>query len=104
MACLLALIYVSCSMVPFCNHGESLMPSLTIKGVPDDLLDRLRQSAEEHRRSLNGEVLHRLERSVGGAPVDPEAFLARVRRLRQRTNLPPLTDEMLEKARNEGRP
>ncbi len=80
------------------------MPSLTIKGIPDDLLQRLRQSAEEHRRSLNSEVLHRLERSVGTASVDPEAFLARVRRLQERTKLPALTDELLEQARREGRP
>jgi antitoxin FitA len=80
------------------------MPSLTIKGIPGDLLERLRRSAEAHRRSLNSEVLHQLERSVGGAPFDPEAFLARVHRLQQRTQPPPLTDELLEQARREGRP
>jgi len=80
------------------------MTSLTIKGIPDDLLERLRESAAEHRRSLNSEVIHRLERSIGSTPVDPDAFLARVRRLQERTKLPPLTDEMLEEARREGRP
>jgi plasmid stability protein len=80
------------------------MPSLTIKSMPDDLLNRLRDSANEHRRSLNSEVLHRLERSVGSSAVDPEAFLARVRRIQDRTNLPPLTDELLERSRREGRP
>ncbi len=80
------------------------MPSLTIKSIPDDLLNRLRDSAEEHRRSLNSEVLHRLERSVGSSSIDPEAFLTRVRRIQDRTNLPPLTDELLERSRREGRP
>jgi plasmid stability protein len=80
------------------------MPSLTIKGVPDDLMKQLRRSAEEHRRSLNSEVIHRLERSVGRSSIDPEAFLTRIRRLRERTNPPPLTDELLEEARREGRP
>jgi plasmid stability protein len=80
------------------------MASLTIKGVPDEVLERLRRSAEEHRRSLNSEVIHRLERSVGSVPIDPEAYLARVRRLQERTNLPPLTDELLDEARREGRP
>jgi plasmid stability protein len=80
------------------------MPSLTIKGVPDDLLEQLRRSAEEHRRSLNSEVIHRLERSVGRASIDPEAFLTRIRSLRERTKLPPLTEELLEQARREGRP
>jgi len=80
------------------------MPSLTIKSIPDDLLNRLRDSADEHRRSLNSEVLHRLERSIGSSSLDPEAFLARVRRIQDRTNLPPLTDELLERSRREGRP
>lgn len=80
------------------------MASLTIKGVPDDLLDRLRKRAEQHRRSLNSEVLHLLERSIGGASIDPDAVLARVRRLQERTQLPPLDDDILEQAIDEGRP
>ena len=80
------------------------MASLTIKGIPDDLLEHLRHSAAEHRRSLNSEVLHRLERSIGSRPVDPEAFLSRVRGLQARIHLPPLTDNLLEQARRDGRP
>ena len=80
------------------------MPSLTIKGIPQDLLERLRQHAETHRRSLNSEVLVRLEHSVGSTRIDPEAFLAQVLRLQKRTNLPPLTETLLEQAEREGRP
>lgn len=80
------------------------MANLTIKGIPDALLNRLRQSAASHRRSLNSEVLVHLERSVGAQRIDPEAFLARVDALRQATRMRPLTDELLEQARREGRP
>jgi antitoxin FitA len=80
------------------------MASLTIKGIPEPLLNRLRHSAEQHRRSLNSEVLYQLERSVLSAAVEPEQTLARVRKLRERAALPPLTDEMLEQALEEGRP
>ena len=80
------------------------MPSITIKGVPDDVLERLRRAAAQHRRSLNSELIHRLERSVGNEPVDADAFLARVRRLQERTKLPQLTDALLDEARREGRP
>ena len=80
------------------------MANLTIKGIPDSLLERLKQSATEHRRSLNSEVLVRLERSLRSTPVDPKAFLARLKALQRRMPLPPLTDELLEQAQREGRP
>jgi antitoxin FitA len=78
--------------------------SLMTQGIPEPLLNRLRRSAEQHRRSLNSEVLYRLERSVQSAAVEPEQTLARVRTLRERAVLPPLTDEWLEQAIEDGRP
>ena len=53
------------------------MPSTTLKGVPDKLLRHLRKRAKEFRRSLNAEILFRLEESVRGEPVDPEEFIRR---------------------------
>jgi plasmid stability protein len=41
-------------MVPNRNQ-EVPMPALTIKGIPDELLERLRRSAEANRRSLNAD-------------------------------------------------
>ena len=79
------------------------MATLTIKGIPDDVLDLLRRKAETNRRSLNSEVLVSLERSVGRLPVDPEAFLERVRRRRERMDVPPFTPEFLRAAREEER-
>jgi len=80
------------------------MASLTIKGISDELLERLRLSAERNRRSLNSEVLQLLERSVGPTVLDPEMFLARIGRLQERTHLPYLTDEFLDRTIEEGRP
>lgn len=80
------------------------MASITIKGIPDELLEDLRQSAESNRRSINSEVLLRLERSLGRVPLDPEEFLARVRARRERLQLPHLTEESLNQAKAEGRP
>ena len=79
------------------------MASLTIKGIPDQLLDNLRRSAEANRRSVNSEVLLRLERSVGRAPIDSEEFLTRIRARRDRLQLPPLTDQLLAQAKADGR-
>ncbi len=39
------------------------MPSLTIKGIPEELLNALRQRAVRQRRSLNAEVIILLEQS-----------------------------------------
>ena len=40
------------------------MPSLTIKNIPDGLLTRLRERAQGHHRSLQGEVMTILEGAV----------------------------------------
>ena len=80
------------------------MTTLTIKNLPDDLHQRLKERAERHRRSLNSEVLVCLEHAVGASRVDPEAHLARIRAIRAKTAAWPLTDERLEQARREGRP
>jgi Uma2 family endonuclease len=41
------------------------MSNLTLKGIPEALHEQLRVAAEASRRSLNGEIIHRLERSLG---------------------------------------
>lgn len=80
------------------------MANLTIKGVPGTLLEALRKRAELHRRSLNSEVLQLLENAVGATQIDPDVAIARIRRLQERTALPPLTDDILEQATEEDRP
>jgi len=79
------------------------MATLTVKGISDDVLDLLRQKAEANRRSLNSEVLVTIERAVGRGPIDPEAFLERVRRRRERMNVSEISPELLREAREEGR-
>jgi plasmid stability protein len=79
------------------------MSSLTIKNIPDDLLDRLRKSAEAARRSLNSEVIQRLELSVGRGAVDVESLLEDLRLVRERPRLPYLTEQAVREAREHGR-
>lgn len=78
--------------------------TLTIKGLPDDLYERLKASAADHRRSLNSEAIVCLERALGGARIDEDELLARIDARRERLKLPPLTDEFLREARSWGRP
>lgn len=59
------------------------MPAtLTLKNIPDDVYDRLKLSAEAHRRSMNSEVIVCLEEVLLPAKVTHTARLARARELR----------------------
>jgi plasmid stability protein len=79
------------------------MRSFTVKSIPDALYERLRRSAAENRRSINREVIVCLERALGHERVDPRTRLARIDALRERLDLPRLTDEILREAKQAGR-
>jgi F420-0:gamma-glutamyl ligase-like protein len=51
------------------------MLNLTLKNVPPELHARLKASAEANRRSLNREILARLEAHLDAPVVDVEAEL-----------------------------
>jgi plasmid stability protein len=80
------------------------MATLTLKNVPDDLYARLKQSAIEHRRSINREAIACLERVLRRRPFDPEAFLADVRVLRRKIGPIQVTDRDINAAKRPGRP
>ena len=80
------------------------MASLTIKGLSDELLEQLRQIAALHRRSLNQEALHGLERHVRRAPPTIDEFLDRVRKRREAMKGPAATRDEVDAAKREGRP
>jgi plasmid stability protein len=79
------------------------MATLTVKNVPDKLHQRLKQSATQHRRSLNSEVVACLERALITPQIDPEEFLVKVRAARERNTRIFVTDEDLRQAKNWGR-
>ena len=55
------------------------MLNLTLKNIPKGLHARLRASAEKNRRSLNSEILTRLEAEFAAPVVDPEAHARELR-------------------------
>ncbi len=63
------------------------MPAnLSVKNVPDELMQRLRQRAARHHRSLQGELMSIIEESVrSNEHLTPEKLLAQVRNLGLRT-------------------
>jgi len=50
------------------------MPALTLKNIPESLLDKLRRRADEDRRSLTQEVLYLLEQAVDEKPAAAQGF------------------------------
>lgn len=64
------------------------MPTtLTLKNIPDEVYERLKASAEAHRRSLNSEAIVCLESVLLPGRIAVEERLARARALR--ASLPP---------------
>lgn len=60
--------------------------NLSIKNAPDEVVRRLRERAERHHRSLQGELLAVIEAAVQeDRPATPAEILAEVRRLRVQT-------------------
>ncbi len=59
------------------------MPTtLTLKNIPDAVYDRLKRSAETHRRSMNSEAIVCLEAVLLPNKITPTERLARARALR----------------------
>ena len=54
------------------------MASLSIKNVPDEMLNPLRERAQNHRRSMQGELLTILEDVVRPASLILEIIVQRV--------------------------
>jgi antitoxin FitA len=60
-----------------------MMPTaLTLKNIPDEVYDRLKISAEKHRRSLNSEAIACLEAVLLPEQLPVAERLARARALR----------------------
>jgi len=53
--------------------------TLSIKDVPDDLADALRERARRNHRSIQGELMAILEQDLRGRPFRAFALLDRIR-------------------------
>lgn len=71
------------------------MASVLIKNLPDDLHERLKDRAQRHHRSVNKELIALIEAALREPTAQPIPEPVRLRR--------PLTQEMLDQARDEGR-
>ncbi len=80
------------------------MPAtLTLKNIPDAIYDRLRASADAHRRSMNSEAIVCLETVLLPRRVNTDEQLSRIRELRASLNFT-VTAEDVDTLKREGRP
>jgi hypothetical protein len=70
------------------------MPTVTVKNIPADLYEKLKQSAH----------VICIERAIRTRLIDPDAVLVAAIRLREKTAAHPISDYELTKAKAAGRP
>lgn len=81
------------------------MPTtLTLKNIPDTVYERLKASAEAHRRSLNSEAIVCLEAVLLPAKLTPAERLARARDLRGKLPKSKFRARDIDAMKRQGRP
>jgi len=78
--------------------------TITVKNIPPELYERLKQNASLHHRSINSEVIALIEAGIAAKKRKPEDFLASARAIREKTGRYELKKEFIDKAKREGRP
>ncbi len=79
------------------------MPAITLKNIPDDLYTKIKKSAEINFRSINSEILFRLKSSISHKKPEVDYLLSQIHAINQNLQIPILNDNLINKAKNEGR-
>ncbi len=80
------------------------MATMTIKNIPDELYEELRQRAATNRRSINNEVIMLIERAFHSYRPTSDEIHKQAVVLREMTAHYHLSEEELNEWKNEGRP
>jgi antitoxin FitA len=75
------------------------MRNITVKNIPNDVYDQLKQSAKINRRSINQEIIVCIENSIQGTVIEPQHFIDNARRLRKITADHPISNEELNRVK-----
>jgi hypothetical protein len=93
------------------NHIGTIMPvNITIKGIPDDLHQTLKEQAAANHRSLNGEILYVIENGIrrklyetpAPAPLPPIILREAADEIRDVHRFT-ITNEQIDEWKREGR-
>jgi len=79
------------------------MPALTIKNIPDNIYNELKNVARQHHRSINSEVIVALKRVLLPSKASSEDTIAGIQRLRSQIPADVITPDEIDQAINEGR-
>ena len=79
------------------------MISVTVKNIPADIYESLKQSAKVNRRSINSEIIVIIEEAVRSKRILPEEFLVRARQIREKTANFKITDDEFRQAKEADR-
>jgi len=79
------------------------MRNITVKNIPDDLYDKIKATASDNRRSINNEIINRLDLSLKSVKLDANSLLQRIENFHNNVNMPLLTDVLLQNIKHEGR-
>ena len=79
------------------------MTAVTLKNVPVELYERVKQNAKANHRSINNELINIIQQSVMPQPLDIQGWLEKARQLRETTARYAVSDEELTRLKNEGK-
>ncbi len=77
--------------------------NITIRDIPDDVYEKIKQQAALHHRSINSEVIVYLKKLVQSNRRDPDQIINRARKLKQKAKGTLSIDE-IQQAIDQGRP
>ena len=79
------------------------MRNITVKNIPDDLYDKIKTTAHNNRRSINNEIINRLDQSLKSAKLDVNSLINRIETFHSNIEMPLLTDDLIQNVKQEGR-
>jgi plasmid stability protein len=79
------------------------MASLTIKNIPDELYEHLKQAANAHHRSVNSELIYCLERTLLPSKLSAADLKESAKILRNQVMTDRIEIDEIDAAKNEGR-
>jgi antitoxin FitA len=83
--------------------GEAVPTTLTLKNIPDEVYERLKAAAAEHRRSLNSEAIVCLEAALMPRRVNVEERLERMRKIQESLKNREFDHDLIDAFKREGR-